>query len=171
MELTQEQQDLVEKNIKLVYSVATKLNVLKNEDAIQEGIMGLCVASSRYKEDLSKFSTFAVKYIKGYILTYLNYDKIIKPHRHDGKFVYSDICFIDEDNLLTAHCETGAIDVEKDVKEIILGLDDTSKIIFQMMVEGFTQLQMSRKIGCTQASVCRKIKRIKELIKERVYER
>lgn len=171
MELTQEQQDLVEKNIKLVYSVATKLNVLKNEDAIQEGIMGLCVASSRYKEDLSKFSTFAVKYIKGYILTYLTYDKIIRPHRHDGKFVYSEICFIDEDNLLKSHGEMGLIDLENDIREIMLTLDDTSKIIFQMMVEGFTQIQMSRKIGCTQASVCRKIKQIKELIKERIYER
>ena len=163
MELTQEQQDLVEKNIKLVYSVATKLNVLKNEDAIQEGIMGLCVASSRYKEDLSKFSTFAVKYIKGYILTYLTYDKIIRPHRHDGKFVYSEICFIDDDNLLNVQGAMGLIDLENDIREIMLKLDDASKMIFQMMVEGYTQIQMSKKMGCTQASVCRKIKQIKGL--------
>ena len=169
MELTQEQQDLVEKNIKLVYAVAKKLNVSKNEDAIQEGIMGLCVASCRYKKDISKFSTYATNYIRGYILSYLTYDKLMKPHRHNNKYVFENVCFIDNDNDVNIKSETDLIDIQNDIRDALVFLDDEYKLIYQMILEGLTQTQISIAMGCPQATISRRVKELKELIKERVY--
>lgn len=63
-------------NSRLVITVMHSLNVFKSnplyEDVYQEGMIGLYIACTRFDESLGfEFSTFAVPYIKGYILHFL----------------------------------------------------------------------------------------------------
>ncbi len=65
MQLTEEQKQMVEDNIKLVYFVINKHwqgqpQDIKNE-LFQEGCIALINAVKRYDSDVGKFSTFAVK--------------------------------------------------------------------------------------------------------------
>lgn len=83
--MTEEQQKLVEENLKLVpYTFNTYFKSRQDiaEDLIQEGNYGLCLASMRYNPDVGKFSTYAVKTIYGTMLKFLNrkdtkYDNVL----------------------------------------------------------------------------------------------
>ncbi len=73
---------LIVENMNLVHSRAHKLKCGFDQDAIQEGMLGLILAAKRF--DLSKktaFSTFAVPYIDGYIRKFRNLDSVVKPKR------------------------------------------------------------------------------------------
>ncbi len=65
---------------KLVNSIASKFSYYSNfEDLKQEGMIGLLKAIQKYQpNDRTKFSTYAVYWIKGEILEYLRKDKNIK---------------------------------------------------------------------------------------------
>ena len=167
MELNQVQKELVQKNIKLVYSVASKLNVLNNSDAVQEGIMGLCIAASRFDTSKSKFSTYATCYIKYYILTFLKYNRTIKPFRKGGEFVYAKSDEFLEDRYGNFDKRFENFDKEDCLLRFMEKLDDTTKIIIQMYKEGMTQNEIANKLGHSQPHICRKINNTLELIKEK----
>ena len=169
MELNQQQKELVEKNIKLVYKIAQKLNIMNNQDAIQEGIMGLCIASKRYDENVSRFSTFATSYIKGYILTYLNTNSLIRPVRHCGKFIFEDVSLYDEEFIYKNTNEFSEVDFKSCLEDILNKTDDDTKIIIQMLLEGYTQIEIAEKLGFTQPLVHRRIKNIRKLLTEEFY--
>jgi RNA polymerase sigma factor (sigma-70 family) len=74
MKLTQEQTDLVQQNMNLVYDIVHndyRSHVKLYDDLEQEGFMGLCKASQIYDASKGAFSTIATPYINGYIKTYL----------------------------------------------------------------------------------------------------
>lgn len=55
----------------LVYAIVRKMRIpwWKEEDAIQRGMVGLWVASTRFKPELGNaFSSYASSYVRGYIL-------------------------------------------------------------------------------------------------------
>ena len=168
MELTQTQKELVSNNINLVYKVATNMKVLKNQDAIQEGIMGLCMASIRFNEEISKFSTYATYYIKCYILTFLNYDRLIKPGRNLGKFVFTGESEYIEENCGEIDDRTDRFETMDCLYKAISKLGDTSKIIIQMYSEGLTQEQIASRLGHSQPYISRELKKILAFIKENI---
>jgi RNA polymerase sigma factor (sigma-70 family) len=77
--LTPEQRRLVLDNLSLTELVLYKLSKVffirkevETEDLLQQGRLGLCVAAKNWDPNrLTKFSSFAWKYIHGYILHYL----------------------------------------------------------------------------------------------------
>lgn len=86
--LTEEQKELVEKNIRLVYWVvkrrATSRVILElgKEEAAQWGMVGLVMAASRYDPSRgSAFSTYAVQWIWGTIQFHATTSRTIRhPH-------------------------------------------------------------------------------------------
>ena len=81
IQLSNEQNKLVEDNLKLVYYFARKIctNPQSLDDCIQEGCLGLIRAAQYYDESRNvKFSTFAGFEIKCAIRSYLYRNKIIR---------------------------------------------------------------------------------------------
>lgn len=173
MELNQLQKELVTQNIKLVYKVATNLKVLRNTDAVQEGILGLCMAASRFNDEKTvKFSTYATCYIRYYILTFLKFNKMIKPCRtKDGIKYAEETDFIEEEIA----CEDDKFKKFEILDAIYRGIekaDDETKIIVQMYLEGFNQVQIAKKLGKYQCQVSKKLRNLKDIFEgENVYGR
>ena len=106
--LTEEQKQLVESHINLVYSLAnkyTRLNKSKmlikgitNDDLVQEGFEQLCKSAIKYDESKAKFSTYAYKWINWGILNLVeNYNIVKIPPKRDWDSP------INRDNITTMH--------------------------------------------------------------------
>ncbi|MBQ3825353.1 MAG: sigma-70 family RNA polymerase sigma factor [Spirochaetaceae bacterium] len=79
---------LVQSNLRLVVSIAKKLNVSKDcmMDLIQEGNLGLITAAAKFHYSFkTRFSTYAYSWIMQYMLRYLHNrcTPIALPHRKD----------------------------------------------------------------------------------------
>ena len=152
--LSVEQQNLVSNNIKLVYSVATKLHLLNDKDAIQEGFIGLCKAAEMYNVKKSKFSTFATNYIYGYIKMYKRKDFLIKPTNSKTYEPYT----VEEYNEDTLVSPKNNLRLKEEIHDIILSSDDLMKDILTMYYMGYSQEDIGKKLGIKQCSVSRKMK-------------
>jgi RNA polymerase primary sigma factor len=80
--------ELVQSNLRLVVSIAKKLNITKLNimDLIQEGNLGLMTAASKFHYSFkTRFSTYAYSWIMQYMLRYLHNrcTPISLPHRKD----------------------------------------------------------------------------------------
>ncbi|SDL94215.1 RNA polymerase sigma factor, sigma-70 family [Segatella bryantii] len=67
-------EDLITKNLRLVISIARQLCFVDEElsNLIQEGNLGLIQAVRSYDESKGAFAAFAIPYIKGYILNFID---------------------------------------------------------------------------------------------------
>lgn len=153
---------LITDNINLVYYVLHKYYPysIADEDLIQAGMVGLCVAAERYKKDLGKFSGYAVKGIRNYMnLELKNRKKFanqislsteVKPGEgEDGEITLEDILpgdegidFVDSDTYLSE-------------------LTEIEKRVVEMRRLGYTPRDISAELGVSRQMVykiCRKIK-------------
>ena len=153
---------LITDNINLVYYVLHKYYPysIADEDLIQAGMVGLCVAAERYKQDLGKFSVYAVKGIRNYMnLELKNRKKFanqislsteVKPgEEEDGKITLEDILpgdegidFVDSDTYLSE-------------------LTEVEKRVVEMRRRGYTLRDIGAELGVssqTAYKICRKIK-------------
>lgn len=70
---------VIEEHIGLVKSIARKFKQVEYDDAFQSGFEGLIVASQRFNEDADvQFSTYATKYIFGYINNFINQSQLMR---------------------------------------------------------------------------------------------
>lgn len=168
MELTLAQKEMVSNNINLVYKMAAKLNLSNNQDAIQEGIMGLCVASTRYKDDKFKFSTYASNYIKYYMLNYINLKKLIKPKRKNNQFENAEIVELNEEIVGNKDERLEKFMYKDILSNAMSTFDDTTKMLIRMYSEGMTQAQIGKRLGMGQPVVCRKLKDALSILRERI---
>lgn len=168
MELTQAQKDLVEKNINLVYSVVNRLNVKGNEDAVQEGIMGLCMASSRYRgEEVAKFSTYATYYIRGYVLSYINRKNgLIRPLRVKNKHIHPEIIFEDDFNFVDNNNQNAGVDLDCDIKRKLNQLDDSYKLLYQLLLLDMRQVDIAKVMNISQTLVTRMVAKLRNYLED-----
>ena len=100
MQLTEEQRQMVENNIKLVHFVINKYWHTQSQDMkdelFQEGCVALINAVKRYDESVGKFSTFAVKSIYLYITRQFNLvlSSQFKVNNESYKEAYQNIKFV-----------------------------------------------------------------------------
>lgn len=84
--LTEDQQKLVENNLKLVPFTVHRFMThiaMEIDEMISIGYMGLCVAAHNYDPSSGNaFSTFAIKYIIGFIMQQVNHN--LQPVRHNA---------------------------------------------------------------------------------------
>ena len=166
---------LFEENMRLVPYVTT--NVLKIplsefdfEEILQEGYIGLWKAVQTYLEDTSKFSTYACYCIKNEIVNYLN-----KPRRvaYRGRFMSG----VSLDNLIydddTKSYQTEATEGQNDkelyiaIKDILNSLDkdDIMTKVLMLKIDGYTQLEICKKLNVSLPTIRKYLKEMRDYIK------
>lgn len=71
---------LYQKNKGLIFKMANRYKELSDfDDLCQEGYLGLVEASEQWKEGEAKFSTYAIYWIKSYMIRYMeNYNNVVR---------------------------------------------------------------------------------------------
>ena len=153
--LNDAQRQLVTNNLGLVYNCAKKKHLLKDEDAIQYGFIGLCKAAERYKKDSGvKFSTFATSYIIRW-LDGMYSDIKYKQRIKDGNLIISD----------ELEKYTPSYDISDDniiINIIMSNVDKESKTILTMLYKGYTNKEIYTELNLSSGKYYSKIKKIRE---------
>ena len=96
------------------------------EDLYQVGVIGLIKAYDKYKENkMTKFSTYAYKWIYGEIYAYINNSKLLKINNNNIK-LYKKIA--DARNYL---CQT--LMREPNITEIAMYIDELPEIVYTVL--------------------------------------
>ena len=157
-------QQLVEDNIKLVYSLVSKEypTYLKDEDVIQCGMLGLCKAAERWEEAKGKFSTFATWCIRNEIRQELR-----SRSKHKG--VLSLDYEVDGGNgerVTFGDCIAGEEDVCYIDTDINVSLLTPKEIkVFDLLQTGMSCSDVGRTLGVSVQyvwAVKRKIRKLRE---------
>jgi RNA polymerase sporulation-specific sigma factor len=152
-------QELIESNKKLVYHSISKYypTFINDEDIIQSGMVGLCLAANSWDESRSKFSTYAAKCIlnsikmelrnrnKHYGVLSLEYE----TDTDDGKTTFGDLIEGDSD-----------IDYV-DVTNVRKQLNARQLKVFDLLVEGMSKSDIARKLGMSRQHVNDVMRKIK----------
>lgn len=160
--LTEEQKQLVCKNMKMVYKIASMFGQkAETEELVSEGMLALSLAASRYDESKGKFSTYAYTCIKGTMQTYLNRNKLIRPGRKGNKYIQHEILSFDDDDL---NLNLADEEVENPLRAKILSIIqeqvEPAKTILSLYYQGYTQVEIAKIVQKTQTTVSRTLLKI-----------
>lgn len=150
---------LIKDNIKLVYYVIHKLGLRIDDDLVSEGRLALIIAAKGYSPDKGvKFSTYATKTIRGYLLTYVNRkSSIIKPLRNGNKYIQAPMVDIEDDILWEiAWTEDDEIMESKIfVDDFIKSLSKREQIVVNGLLKDKTQAEIGKELSISQVQVYR----------------
>lgn len=160
---TMTRQQLIEDNMNLVYFVINKEypTYKHDEDVIQSGMLGLCKAAEKWDEKKSKFSTYAIKWIRG---------EIIKEFV--SRKPYSEMLSLDYevgDDCVFADLVVGEEDVDYVDDSFYDILSQDEKQIVQLENEGYSTAEIAEVMGLTVQKVQQTIRRIRRIL-ESYYE-
>ncbi len=82
---------LVTENLRLVYTVAKQYHArgMASEDLAQEGMVGLIKAAERFEPERGlKFGTYAVYWIRAYILIAIQNDGLVRVNGKDSRAIF-----------------------------------------------------------------------------------
>lgn len=155
---------LIKDNINLVYYVIHRLGLKVNDDLVSEGKLALVIAAKGYSPDKGvKFSTYATKTIRGYILTYVNRRKpIIKPLRDGSKYIQAPMVDV-EDDILWEMVGTDEKTMESQVfvDDFIKSLNKREQIVVNGLLDDKTQAEIGKELSISQVQVYRIINAIR----------
>ena len=156
-----EKDKLIEENMKLVYYIVNKYypSFIKDEDVIQEGMVGLCKAASSWDDSKSKFSTFASVCILNEIKLYFRANM-----KHNG-LLSLDNSTENEDGDLISFIDlmVGTEDVPSDYVDFSMfynTLNDDEKDLIGLRLE-LTECEIADIKGCSQSLISQKCRKIK----------
>ncbi len=167
----EERNNFVMEHRKLVYFRANALlGTTEDDDANQEGFIGLIKAAENYNPNRGiKFSTFATRYIDGFIRTYRNLHgscTTIRPSKNEFRkadepvyWKYSISGFTDE---LLETLRSHENPEEEALSRIELqngmnscGIDKRQKAIISLRAMGFTQKEIGEYLGHERSYIAR----------------
>lgn len=156
-----EKNKLIEDNMKLVYYLVNKHypTYLKNEDVIQEGMVGLCKAADTFDESKGKFVTFAGRCILNQIGIYFRTMNKQIGVMSLNKEVKND----DGDTVSFIEMLVGDEDVDfsyMDYKLFYDSLTEKEKQLLQLHLD-HSQREIADILGVTPPTVSKTLKRIK----------
>jgi RNA polymerase sporulation-specific sigma factor len=179
MNETKERGSGIEENLKLVYSLVHKTlypkfkDIYSQDELIQIGTLGLISASKRFdpKKNI-QFSTYASKFIVGYIYNYVHADKFVYAGRiNSTKFQRINLAYLDAPIVVdyTTNDKVSLsemLEYNEDSYEsienkelLICALKTLSEkereIIEYRYFKNYTQVQVANAIGLTQSYVSR----------------
>ncbi len=178
---------LVTDNLALIDHVLNRLLNLRTywpvgcrEDAYQIGCLGLLHAAARFDATRgTRFSTFAVKTIRGFLLTGLNRGGLIKSNLSKSKHKpRTREQALQSRNLVSLHVLTDdfvprAPDVVEDsdrkerVREVLACLNPQERrIVWGRYAEGMTLRELARELGKSNARVWQILERAKQRLRE-----
>lgn len=173
----EEVNNLVIENQKLVQFVISKyfpmyykrIDKDLREDLIQEGMAYLVRAAEKFNPILGyKFSTYAVSYIWGRLgryvdrqIKYLESSTYSLNHIVPGKEAEKDVEFIDTIEDSTARYEN------VELLNFISSLEIRDiEFIVEKLNKGYKQQEIARELNITQATLCMRLKKLRDLITE-----
>ena len=159
-------QQLIEDNMGLVYGLVHREypTYSNDEDIIQCGMLGLCVAAEKWDESKSAFSTFATICIRSSI-----------QYEFRKRAKYKDDLSLDAE-LPTRH-DTGNIDIstykdlivgDEDVTYFDIGIDlkkltEREREIARLLLTGMTQADVAKRLGVSRQYVGKVTRKIRTL--------
>jgi len=160
--LTEQQRKLAEENHNLIYSFLQKYH-LPVEDWYGVAAIGFCKAIMKYKEGVSKFSTFAYRCMFTAVMHEKRKEKAEKAIPSYQILYYQSEFDAGNDGDTINYIDTipSLDDVEGDAlaKVIFEEFFDTLKpqhrTIFRMFQGGYTQREIGNVVGCSQVQVSR----------------
>ena len=151
---------LIEDNMSLVYFLVNSYypTYSSDEDIIQCGMLGLCKAAETWKDDGTKFSTYAGKCI----LNEINME-FRRRKKHSGllslDYEYNskgdnDVTLKD---LLIGDNDVDYVEYDKFYNQ----LQDIDKVIVDCKLVGYIDEDIGKQLGCSRQYVNRRLNRLK----------
>lgn len=167
--MTQRQQELVNNNLKLVYSITSKFSVpaADREDLVQEAIESLCMAAQRYDPTRGeKFVTYAYAYISGRCKYFVSRNAIIKPTRTRAtnykKFETYEVSCLDDYLFLSDQDATVEVsEVETLLKNILHTHGKIALNVCKLLYKGYNTREISKQLGIKYSQVLAIIQELK----------
>lgn len=163
---TVNRQQLIEDNINLVYFVVHTYypTFANDEDIIQCGMLGLCLAADAWDAEQGAFSTFATRCISNQIIKEFRARK-----KHNGvlslDYEYKDG---DGEGATLADITIGTPDVDwADIDGLYDILTEKERTIIDLRRNGVTQREIADRIGMSQQMVCTHLRRAKRRLEKR----
>lgn len=161
--MTEEQKQLIADNHNLIYSFLQRYH-LDEEEYYDLAAIGLCNAAKSYKNDISKFSTYAYKCMfnivckeikKKQTLTRIPEDLIISYH---NTFVdeYGELSeYLDyiPSDINMEECVSLKVDIRNSLDK--LNLSERDLLIFELLIEGYSATEIGRIAKCDRGTVAR----------------
>lgn len=174
MRMTDEQRKFAEDNIRLVYYYMSKENIDKEE---YESILmeTYCKAILKFNKDRGAFVNLLYRMFDNEIKRTYNYKHREKRTIAEGETIFSlDELYSDSDGYVVPKHEMygsqfqkiSDIDIVDICDRVIKRLEKrndkskygaTSKVIFQMLIAGYSQMDIAKITGCKQQSVSKKV--------------
>lgn len=172
--MTNEQRQLAEENHNLIYSFLHKHNYDQDE-FYDLAAIGLCKAAKYYKEYMGTFSTLAYKCMFNEVADYFTKQKTAKrvPNElimhYDAKADNGQGDDIGNSILECLDCgkrfEDDAI-TELIIEKYRRDMNDRDRIVFDMLIEGYTTREIGKVAGCSNMSVTNIRRRMEKKFKE-----
>ena len=163
-------EEMFNKNIKIAYKIANRylINYANEyEDIKQIALMGLWKAVSTF-DNTHAFSTYGYTVISNEINCYLrtvkkHYNTISLKQEIKEDITLEDV-LADKNNYIEKL--ENSLDIENYISQIRNSkLKEQEKIVFELTLKGYKQRQIAKIIGCSQAEVSRKIRKLRFKIK------
>ena len=163
-------EEMFSKNIKIAYKIANRYltnYASEYEDIKQIALMGLWKAVSTF-DNTHVFSTYAYTVISNEINYYLrtvkkHYNTISLKQEIKEDITLEDV-LADKNNYIEKL--ENSLDIENYISQIRNSkLKEQEKIVFELTLKGYKQRQIAKIIGCSQAEVSRKIRKLRFKIK------
>lgn len=155
-------QKLINENMNLVYFVINKYypSLRGDEDIIQAGMLGLCMAADKFDESKSQFSTYASSCISGQIVK-----EIRRRAKHNGVLSLDYEYNTEEDTTTLADMVEGYTDLDvieyANISAFTDTLSERDYEIFELSKEGLTVTQIGETLGISNQSVSARLRVIK----------
>lgn len=153
-------QQLIEDNMDLVYFIIRKYypKYIDDEDIIQCGMVGLCIAAEKWDEEKGAFSTYASTNIR-----YAIWNEFRRYRNKHSGVLSLDYEYYDEDEPKTFKdtiVGEDGVDIV-DYQALYDKLTPTEKKIFDYTLDGLSNVDIGKKIGLSRQRVSHYLRKIR----------
>jgi RNA polymerase sigma factor (sigma-70 family) len=168
MKSNEERDALILDNMKLVYHVLHKYypSHAKNEDIIQEGMLGLVKAAENFNPEKGKFYNFAITSILNQIRQYFR-DEL--PHSNNNVSIYNEVEFEDGEKTPYINTIVGDTDVnlvESDFNDFCKSVCERDRLILELSAGGYYDYEIAEKLGMSRYQVLYRTHQLREMWRE-----
>lgn len=168
--MTEEQRQLVADNHDLIYSFLQSYGY-DLEEYYDVAAIGLCKAAKTYSDDISMFSTYAYRCMQNEVFNEARKKRRVRTIPEHLIYSYNTTIVSEKgDSYEVLECLPCDVDLEEDIVTKVhtdaclnrRGLTDRDRLVFDLLMAGYSSSEISRVIGC------KTIKHIKKKLASRL---
>ena len=157
--MTEEQKQLAADNHNLIYSFLNKHN-LNEEEYYDLAAIGLCKAAKCYKDDVSKFSTYAYRCMINTVINEKKTKNLARRIPEELIGSYNNTIFCERgEKIEFIDILPDDVDFEKDVIAQVMidncmcNLSEKNRLVFTLLLDGYTHREIADIIGFHHSNV------------------